>query len=167
MMFDPLTLNPQYVEFLNKSPQERLYDLQQLGWAGYADVLTQMPLTANNVRCVAHLLESSPNTDPTSQFLDLAEADLSGLVLDGTHLVRANLSGANLQGTRLMKADLRFANLSGANLADADLRGATLYQTVWIGAKVMGCRFDRSIGLTLKQSASLKRRGGLLKLAMP
>jgi hypothetical protein len=53
------------------------------------------------------------------QYLDLHQADLSGVNLTGAHLRGVNLVGADLAG-----AHLEFTNLTGANLMCTDLKDA-------------------------------------------
>jgi uncharacterized protein YjbI with pentapeptide repeats len=75
-------------------------------------------------------------TGKEGQRADLAEADLTGVDLNGAKLTRAdlhkailrkaNLSGADLSQANLGDADLKEANLSGAYLFKADLSGADL-----------------------------------------
>ncbi|MBO9998311.1 MAG: pentapeptide repeat-containing protein [Cyanobacteria bacterium SID2] len=145
------------IEFLVKSPQERLCTLQNLGLARYASFLTQMPLTTANIRCVMGFLGNAQHV----KFPKLVDADLGDLVLDGANLIRGDLSGANLRGTRLFEADLLFANLSQADLTHADLRGAALYETLWSKSIVTGCRFGEGLGLTQEQYEQLKCCGGV------
>ena len=106
--------------------------------------------------------------------LDLSDADLREVYLDGADLRRANLRRANLGGmdlreTNLGKADLREANLSQAflcgvnlsqallreanlsraaldvvNFSEADLSGANLSQAYLTRAKLVGANLKRA-----------------------
>jgi uncharacterized protein YjbI with pentapeptide repeats len=71
--------------------------------------------------------------------LCLANADLSGALLDGADLAGSDLTAANLASANLDGADLHGATLfgawfSGANLSQADLAGANLVQANLVGA---------------------------------
>ncbi|KAF3884126.1 MULTISPECIES: pentapeptide repeat-containing protein [Nostocales] len=142
------------IQFLEKSPHERLQTLKQLGIARY-DFLTKLHLNEANIICVMRFLQN-PNQ---LKFPNLIGADLSGLVLDEVNFIRGNLSEVNLRGSRLMNADLIFANFTCADLRDANLNGATLNQTVWLNALVEGCEFGEGIGLTQYQRDDLRLRG--------
>lgn len=61
-------------------------------------------------------------------FRNLADADLTGSILDGCRMVRTKLERANLFGCDLRKADLRQAVLIRADLRGVCLRGANLAQ---------------------------------------
>lgn len=61
-----------------------------------------------------------------TQEIDLSDADLSELDLEGIELIKANLAGANLEGAVLKKAKLDQANLEGAILKGAHLEDAHL-----------------------------------------
>jgi Pentapeptide repeats (8 copies) len=63
--------------------------------------------------------------------LDLCDADLRGV-----HLQGADLQGAKLQGASLFHAKLQHANLSHANLSHAILQGASLYEANLQGASL-------------------------------
>ena len=101
----------------------------------------------DNVRFVR---ETASQTDPAAKpfsNLDLEDAMLEGLRLNGadftsSNLLRAELGGADLTsailveadltraglaGAELIDADLSFARLAGAELTDADATGATFY----------------------------------------
>ncbi|WP_017720427.1 pentapeptide repeat-containing protein [Kamptonema formosum] len=142
------------IQFLGKTPTERLRVLENLGLARY-DFLTVMPLTEANVACVMRFLGNRHRV----KFPNLRGADLSGLVLDGVNFIRGDLSGANLRGSRLVNADLLFANFTAADLRDADLTGATLNETIWSGALVEGCRFGTGIGIAEELRWDLTSRG--------
>lgn len=88
--------------------------------------------------------------------LQLAGADLSGMVFDGFNLSRAVLDGANLRGcgfrgtdlsecwmrradlsgADMTRAVLHRANLAGADLRDADFTDAQMYRCIMRDAMV-------------------------------
>ena len=59
--------------------------------------------------------------------LQMHDANLRGVNLEGADLRGVNLCGADLRGVNLCDANLREANLWGANLEDANLWGANLW----------------------------------------
>ncbi len=65
--------------------------------------------------------------------VDLADADLRNVHLQGADLRRANLRGAYLRG----------ANLKGCDLSEADLTGASIHE-----AHISGCLFPANISAT-------------------
>jgi len=71
--------------------------------------------------------------------VSLAEANLSGAVLNRAILSDADLRGANLRGADLSEAILSDADLRGADLVDAKLFGASL-----IKAKLFGADLSRA-----------------------
>jgi uncharacterized protein YjbI with pentapeptide repeats len=148
------TLRYNAIDFLEKSPQQRLQALKQLGIGRY-DFLTKMHLNDANIACVMRFIENPKNL----KFPILIEADLSNLVLDEVNFIRGNLTGANFQGSSLVNADLIFANFTKADLRNADLTGATLNETVWLNALVDECQFGEGIGLTKLQRKDLQLRG--------
>lgn len=92
-------------------------------------------------------------TDLDLSYLDLNEADLSGVELWGSNLRRAKLNGADLSGckarfvrfsdaqlagAKLVEADLRAGSLRRADLTHADLTRAVLRFTSLAGANVDG-----------------------------
>lgn len=142
------------IDFLEKSPPQRLQILQELGIARY-EFLTQIRLNEANITCIMRFLQY-PNQ---LKFPNLIEADLSDLILEGVNFIRGNLSGSNLQGSSLINADLLFVNFTRANLRNADLRGATLNQTIWLDTLVDECQLGAGIGLTKLQRKDLQLRG--------
>ncbi|NEU74813.1 pentapeptide repeat-containing protein [Hassallia byssoidea VB512170] len=144
----------QAIQFLEKSPEQRLQFLQQLGIARY-DFLTKMRLNEANINCIMRFLVNPNNL----KFPNLIEADLSNLNLDEVNLIRGNLSKANLQNSSFKNADLLFANFTNADLRKADLQGATLNETIWLNALVDECQFGEGIGLTISQRKDLQLRG--------
>lgn len=144
-------------EFLQSSIDSRLQWLDRIGLLRYAQLLTQIKLSAGNITCVAQFLGNPSQV----KFPQAIGADLAGLRLAGMNLIRANLTEANLVGCCLRDADLIFGNFSRANLSHADLRGATLNETVWKEAIVHDCDFRNAIGLTVTQVNDLRSRGGI------
>lgn len=155
-MLNPTTeeLRSHCIQFLEKTPQQRLQVLKNIGLARY-DFLTKLPLTEANIACLMRFLGNRQQV----KFPNLRGADLSGLILDGVNFIRGDLTGANLRGSRLVNGDLLFANFTGADLRDADLTGATLNETIWTGALVEGCQFGAGIGITEEQYRALKNSG--------
>ena len=142
------------LEFLEKTPQERLEILKKLGLSRY-NFLTKLPLTQANLTCVIRFLGNPKRV----KFPNLQGADLGGLNLEGVNFIRGNLTGANLQNSCLIKADLLFVNFTNANLTNADLTAATLNETIWLNAIVEGCNLKNTTGLTQQQQQELTRRG--------
>jgi uncharacterized protein YjbI with pentapeptide repeats len=94
---------------------------------------------------------------------DLIDADLSGADLRGVVLDDANLSGAKLIGADLSFAWLSFANLRGANLSrakliGADLMGASLVDVNFTDADLTGSRIYGISAWGLKLSKDTKQR---------
>ena len=67
---------------------------------------------------------------------DLREVNLQGIFLAAIHLYRADLSGANLQGASLVGALLERTDLQGANLQEATLHATHLEQANLHGANM-------------------------------
>ncbi|HLP87375.1 MAG TPA: pentapeptide repeat-containing protein [Nostocaceae cyanobacterium] len=57
---------------------------------------------------------------------ELAEANLSGIKLNGANLRQANLNVVNLSGANLSETDFSYSNLNVARLSGANLTGAVL-----------------------------------------
>jgi TIR domain/Pentapeptide repeats (8 copies) len=114
--------------------------------------------------------------------LQLIEADLKGLVLNGANLWFADVTGADLRNTQMQDArlwravmrgadlrgaDLRSAQLDGADLSGADLRGADLQRAHLHGATFNECvvgnanLMNASIGLTVWINVDLSEARGL------
>jgi len=142
------------IQFLEKSPPQRLQIIKQLGIARY-EFLTKMRLNEANIICMIRFFKYPSQL----KFPNLIGADLSGLILDGVNLIRGNLSGANLQGSSLINADLLFANFTKADLRNADLRGTTLNETIWLETLVDKCQLGVGTGLNHLQCQELKLRG--------
>lgn len=142
------------IQFLEQNPIQRLQALKQLGIGRY-DFLTKIKLNESNIICMVRFLQNPKQL----KFPNLADADLSNLILDEVNFIRGNLTGANLQRSSLVNADLLFANFTKVDLRHADLTGATLNETIWLDALVAGCQFGRGIGLTQLQHQDLKLRG--------
>ena len=142
------------LEFLKKTPSERLEILKKLGLGRY-QFLTKLSLTEANITCVMRFLGNPKRV----KFPNLQGADLAGLNLEAVNFIRGNLTDANLQNTCLIKADLLFVNFTNANLTNADLTAATLNETIWLNAIVEGCNLKNTTGLTQKQLQSLIQRG--------
>lgn len=142
------------IEFLEKSPEERLQILKNFGLSRY-EFLTQLPISPVNITCVMRFL-GNPNR---VKFPNLQGAELAGLNLQGVNFIRGNLTNANLQNTCLINADLLFVNFTNANLTHADLTGATLNETIWLNALVKGCKLKNTTGLTPQQRQYLTDRG--------
>lgn len=144
------------LEFLEKTPPDRLEILKKLGLGRY-EFLTKLPLTEANITCVMRFLGNPKRV----KFPNLQGADLAGLNLEGVNFIRGNLTDANLQNTCLIKADLLFVNFTNANLTNADLTAATLNETIWLNTIVEGCNLKNTTGLTLQQRQDLTRRGAI------
>lgn len=99
--------------------------------------------------------------------LMLENAEMPGVILDGSDLRKAWLKGTNLRGSRLVQADLHEANLDGADLRDcllvntnlmnatlsgADLRGADLTRAKLQGATLQNAKLDGAEQLRLVAS---------------
>ncbi|HEY9809054.1 MAG TPA: pentapeptide repeat-containing protein [Halomicronema sp.] len=144
------------IEFLEKSPEERLKILKKLGLSRY-EFLTKLPVSPVNITCVMRFLGNPTRV----KFPNLQGAELAGLNLQGVNFIRGNLTDSNLQNTCLINADLLFVNFTNANLTNADLTGATLNETIWLKALVEGCKLKNTIGLTLQQQQDLSQRGAI------
>jgi uncharacterized protein YjbI with pentapeptide repeats len=154
-----LNLSPQNIrhtaiQFLEQTPIQRLQTLKQFGIGRY-EFLTKIKLNEANIICIMRFLQNSKQL----KFPNLADADLSNLILDEVNFIRGNLTGANLQRSSLVNADLLFANFTKADLRNADLTGATLNETIWLDALVEGCQFGKGVGLTQLQHQDLQQRG--------
>ena len=75
--------------------------------------------------------------------LNLANADLSNLVLNDADLCAANLEAANLRGAKLAGADLQRANMRGCDIRYSDLSGADLREADLTGAEVYPCGHNK------------------------
>jgi uncharacterized protein YjbI with pentapeptide repeats len=82
--------------------------------------------------------------DTNLQMADLGEANLSGANLKRANLRRANLEGANLSGANLEGTNLSGANLEGANLSGANLEGANLEGAKLEGANLEGVNLENA-----------------------
>jgi len=142
------------IQFLEQNPEQRLQTLKQLGIGRY-EFLTKIKLSEVNIICIMRFLQNPSQL----KFPNLANADLSNLILDEVNFIRGNLTGANLQLSSLVNADLLFANFTKADLRNADLTGATLNQTIWLDALVEDCQLGIGIGLTQLQRQDLQMRG--------
>ncbi|MCC5634285.1 pentapeptide repeat-containing protein [Nostoc sp. CHAB 5844] len=142
------------IQFLEQNPLQRLETLKQSGIGRY-EFLTKLQLNEANIICTMRFLQNPSQL----KFPNLADADLSDLILNELNFIRGNLTGTNLQRCSLVNADLLFANFTKADLHNADLTGATLNETIWLGALVEECQFGRGIGLTQQQHQDLKLRG--------
>lgn len=81
---------------------------------------------------------------------NLMRANLSGAVmqlinLEGANLTLANMERAHLHAANLRGANLMLANLSKASLLDADLTGANLQGANLIGAVLIQAKLDDAI----------------------
>ncbi|MCS6782243.1 MAG: pentapeptide repeat-containing protein [Gloeomargarita sp. SKYBB_i_bin120] len=95
------------------------------------------------------LLQRYAQGETNFRRLDLAGADLTGVVLAGgdlreSDLQRANLHGANLSRCRLQKANLRGARLTLTNLQRADLRESNLSLCFLVGCDLRGANLQGS-----------------------
>jgi uncharacterized protein YjbI with pentapeptide repeats len=144
------------INFLQQEASQRLEILKKYGIARYT-FLTKISNNEANIICVMRYFQNSQSL----KFPNLVEADLSSLVLDEANFIRGNLTRANLENTSLVNADLIFANFTDANLKNANLTGATLNQTTWQGTIVEGCKFLKTIGLTIIQRKDLQNRGAI------
>lgn len=86
--------------------------------------------------------------------LNLQQADLRGVNLNGVHLTNASFEGANLQDTDLReaslsditfsKANLRNAQMQGTNLSNVDFSEACLIRANFRGSEVRELNFQRA-----------------------
>ncbi len=76
------------------------------------------------------------------QGANLSYAILQLASLQKTNLMLANLEGAHMHGVNLREANLSMANLTKVNLLDADLSGANLRGANLQGAILMKARLD-------------------------
>ncbi|MBN3927763.1 pentapeptide repeat-containing protein [Nostoc sp. NMS4] len=144
------------INFLEKTPPQRLQILKQLGIARY-EFLTKIRLNEANIICMMRFFKYPSQL----KFPNLIGADLSGLILDGVNFIRGNLSEANLQGSSLIDADLLFVNFTKADLRNANLRGATLNETIWLETLVDKCQLGVGTGLNHLQRQDLELRGAI------
>jgi len=70
--------------------------------------------------------------------VDVQDAFLMGLRLDGAPLARANFASADLRDCHLHSADLGYATLTGANFRGCDLEKANLENSDLTGADLVG-----------------------------
>ncbi|MFN0195733.1 MAG: pentapeptide repeat-containing protein [Planctomycetaceae bacterium] len=80
-----------------------------------------------------------------SVLLDLVDAELSKLNLQGAPLQKADLIGAKLQKAKLGKSDLRGCDLTRADLEGADLRKADLRKANLSRANLKGADFSGAL----------------------
>ena len=76
--------------------------------------------------------------------LFLEDAEMPGVILDGSNLQKARLVGSNLAGSRLVMADLEEADLSGVNLENANLYGVNFTNAILSGADLRGADLTRA-----------------------
>jgi uncharacterized protein YjbI with pentapeptide repeats len=81
---------------------------------------------------------------------NLERANLSGAILQLANLSKANLMGSNLErahlhAVNLRGANLQLANLQRANFLDADLSGANLRGANVLGAIFVAARLDKAV----------------------
>jgi uncharacterized protein YjbI with pentapeptide repeats len=79
--------------------------------------------------------------------VDLSDAFLQGIRLDGADLVRSNFSSADVRGGSFVGARMEYANLASANfrnssLQNADLRNATLQDADLQGVNLSNTDFQ-------------------------
>ena len=78
------------------------------------------------------------------QGANLQRAILQLANLKGANLMMANLEGAHMHATNLQDANLMLANLQKVNLLDANLTGANLRGANLTGAILIKARFDNA-----------------------
>lgn len=78
------------------------------------------------------------------QGANLQRAILQLANLKGANLMMANLQGAHMHATNLQNANLMLANMQKVNLLDADLRGANLRGANLNGAILIQAKFDNA-----------------------
>jgi uncharacterized protein YjbI with pentapeptide repeats len=115
--------------------------------------LVQSILIESDVSESVRYLDNPPGLRPV---VSLRVADLHGIALPGTNLMRAdlastNLADANLSYAVLSYANLRGANLSGANLRDASLSGANLSGASLSGANLRGADLSEAAYITTER----------------
>lgn len=76
--------------------------------------------------------------------LNLEDAQLAGLVLEGAYLEDAKLDHANLKGANLYWCVARGASFEGANLENVDFKGATCTQAKFRGANLTRADFTQN-----------------------
>lgn len=93
--------------------------------------------------------------------------DLSNLDLAGVHLAEADLSGAVLQRTNLANADLRDATLFGADLSHVNLNNSCLESADLRGVTLRDATLNRSnmTRIDLREGMLLAATGGHLEQA--
>jgi uncharacterized protein YjbI with pentapeptide repeats len=85
--------------------------------------------------------------------MDLADQNLSGLLMAGADLASANLASARLEGADLsnailVEADLGRANLTNATLMNANLTNANLTDARFAGVNLAGADLSYATGLS-------------------
>lgn len=99
--------------------------------------------------------------------VDLRDADLSGLQLDGLDFSRSNLTDARFTNSSLVDAQFRDAKVAGV-----DFRGAVLERASFKGANLNGCQFsgaklgDAEIPLRYVEAASASVTSGFRVLVI-
>lgn len=79
------------------------------------------------------------NPDDLQRLLETRECqgcDLSGVNLQGEHLIGVDLRNANLSGANLINANLEGADLTGANLNNANLSDAMVTNAILASANL-------------------------------
>lgn len=74
---------------------------------------------------------------------NMSNNDLSGINLVGANLLNVNFRGSNLSNIRLNGAELTHADLTESILSNADVCGTNLQSADFANAKVDGIRYDR------------------------
>jgi uncharacterized protein YjbI with pentapeptide repeats len=96
------------------------------------------------------------------RFIDLSDANLSGLVLSDVDFSFANLSNVNFSNSRFSGAIFRCANMTGANCKYANFNNATLYRANMTGANCKNANFIKA-ELIYTNMTGADMRGAILE----
>lgn len=98
-------------------------------------------------RTARHAVEHLARHGHSLMDCDLRNTNLDGASLRGADFRGADLAGASLNRAMLVGAKFCWAHMTGASLAGADMRGADLKEaflidTLFLNAKLAGCRVN-------------------------
>jgi hypothetical protein len=108
---------------------------------------------AGRVLMFLHDMELIADYEPNLDGLDLAGAELKGIVLVDQGFEGTDLRGADLEGAHLADADLERTDLSGADLESTVLRGASFEATILSNASLAGADLR---GADLREAVDLE-----------
>jgi len=125
-ILDPLSLVVALCLFVKEAPERK----KQFHYQAWAMVDSAHGIKNSNARIIA--LQDLCDEGVPLKDLDLSNAELSKIELNGSHLMDVNFTGATLKDAKLYKADLSNANLSnsvctGIILSEANLGFASLH----------------------------------------